>query len=366
MAGYRSENMVFNAGEIGRLIRARHDTAKYKGGLYEARNVLLLASGGFYNRPGFRYASVLKDSASLGRLFPFTFSLNQSYALEFTDELMRVYYDGGLVLRPELIVTAATNTNPLTVTVPANGYEIGWDIYFTGQEGMTELNGQTLTITGIAGDVLTFGGVNAIGWGVWTGSTGGVAGDDEGGEGGYVPPPLPGEPDPPLPPVDDDEPPPPTCVWAESWLGPGLMAGAAVRGSPLRRMREDGSEAYDATADANYVAYAPGYRLTTARGSLTVSDTAPVPVADPAGEYGFTFVKGMAVVVGDEVPTEALVDGAWVFTWEPIMAVDFVGLIRVAKIQAGDGVYGAGDHLDFRMFTHNIRWKPDEMLTLDP
>jgi hypothetical protein len=358
---YRAAQNAFSGGEIGRQVRARDDTQKYKGGLDLALNILLLPAGGFYNRPGFRFAAQLKNSTSLGRLFPAAMSLNQAYALELTDGLMRVYYDGGLVLRPELIVTGATNTNPLTVTIPDSGYEIGWDIYFTGQLGMTELNGLTLTITNIVGDVVTFGSVDATDWGVWTGSTGGVAGDAGGGSGGVPPP----EPDDPLPPVDDDEPPPPTCVWAESWLLPGLMAGAAVTGSPLRRMTADGSSAFPAAVDANMAAYAPGYRLVTARGSLTVSDTAPVPVANPAGEYGFIFVKGMAVDVGAVVPTEALVDGEWVFDWEPVLDIVFVGMIRVAKIQAGDGVYGAGDQPGFHLFTHNIRYKPD-VLYLEP
>jgi hypothetical protein len=342
---FRSDLNVFNAGEIGRQVRARHDTAKYQAGMDLALNVLLLPGGGFYNRAGFRYASCLKDSTGLGRLFPFTFSLNQSYALEFTDELMRVYYDGGLVLRPELIVTGATNTDPLTVTIPDSGYEIGWEIYFTGQAGMTQLNGRTLTVTNVVGDVVTFGDVDATGWGVWTGSTGGVA-----GTGTPVP-----DPDEPLPPIEDDEPPPPTCVWAESWLAPGLMAGAARPGSPLRRMREDGSAAFDGTVDANYGAYAPGYRVTTETGVVaTISDTAPVPTMQSAA---IVYVKGMALEIGHYVAVEDA-DG---FRWEAVEDVAFVGMIRVAKITTGNGIYGAGDIVGRLMFTHNIK-----METLEP
>lgn len=349
---FREDMNSFVGGEIGRQVRARHDTAKYKSGLDQALNILLLPAGGFYIRPGFRYASSLKDSTGLGRLFPFTFSLNQSYALEFTDEAMRVYYDGGLVLRPELIVTAATNTNPLTVTVPFHDYVVGWEIYFTGQEGMTELNGRTLAVTAVVGDVVTFGGVDATGWGVWTGSTGGVAGDAEGGTGGYAPV----DPADPLPPIDDDEPPPPTCVWAESWLAPGLMAGAARAGSPLRRMREDGTAAFDGVVDANYGAYAPGYRVTTESGVVaTISDTAPVPTMQ--GEE-IVYVKGMALQVGHYVAVEDA-DG---FRWEPVEDVAFIGMIRVAKITTGNGIYGAGDVIGRLMFTHNIKNRPLEVI----
>lgn len=340
---FRADMNSFVGGEIGRQVRARHDTQKYRSGLDKARNILLLPAGGAYNRPGFRFCSALKDSTAIGRLFPFTFSLNQSYALEFTPGAMRVYYDGGLVLRPELIVTAATNTNPLVVTIPDNGYQVGWEVYFTGQLGMTELNGRTLRITDVDGDDVTFD-VDATGWGVWTGSTGGIAGDANGGVGGY-----PGTPPPDLPPVVDDDPPPPTCVWAESWLAPGQMAGAARPGTALRKMFDDGSGSYVGKVDAIYGAYAQGYRARTVSGVvLTMSDTAPVPVqADGAIRY----VQGKALLPGDVVAVEDA-DG---FRWEAVDAVDFVGLIRVAKITTGDGIYGAGDLPGRLLYTHNVK-----------
>lgn len=210
MAGYRASLNSFAAGEIGRQIRSRWDANKYQTGLDEAKNVLILPSGGVYNRPGLRFCGATQDRTSLARLIPFTFSVGQAYALEFTDQTMRVYYEGGLVLRPELQITAATNTNPLTVTIPDSGYEIGWDVYFVPGSilGMTELNGLTLRVLFVAGDVVTFD-ADATGWGVFTASTGGVPGGAEGGSGGQPPPPVPGEPD-PTPPFEDTVPPPRT------------------------------------------------------------------------------------------------------------------------------------------------------------
>ncbi len=349
---YRTDINSFVGGEIGRQVRARHDTAKYKTGLDLARNVLLLPAGGAYNRPGFRFGSELKDSSAIGRLFPFTFSLNQSYALEFTPEMMRVYYDGGLVLRPELIVTGAANSNPLVVIIPNSGYTVGMQVYFTGQSGMTELNGRTLTVTAVDGDNITFDAISTE-WGVWTGSEGGVAGDDDGGTGGYpdVPPVTP-------PPIIDDEPPPRTCVWAESWLAPGLMAGDAAKGSPITKMRPDGSGAFMGSVDANLIAYAPGYRVVTETGvTLTMSDTAPVAVMHP--ERGVIFINAKALPLGVNVAVSDS-DG---FRWEPVTQIDFIGMIRVAKITTGDGIYGAGDVMGRMIFTHNIKLdRPLEVL----
>lgn len=354
MAGVRGNMNTFNAGEVGRQVRARHDTQKYQSGLDEAYNVLLLPAGGAYIRPGTLFAGELRDSTALGRLFPFIFSLNQSNVLEFSDGVMRVYYGGALVLRPELVVTAATQTNPLTVTVPDSGYEVGWDIYFTGQLGMTELNGQTLRITAIVGDALTFGGVNATGWGAWTGSTGGVPGDDEGGTGGYPP----YDPDEPPPPFDDDTDPPPVippkCVWVETWLVNSLKAGSARVGSPLRKMREDGFGTFNGLVEAISFATRPGYRLVTESGVVaTVSDTAPIPIKR---EEGIVYIRASAVDAGWLVPVEDA-DG---FRWEPIVSVNAIGVIRVAQITTGDGVYGAGDIMGRMLFTHNIKPLPED------
>lgn len=350
---FRAGGNSFAAGVIGRQVRARNDTIKYQTGLDEAYNVLILPAGGIYNRPGFLWGGNLKDSTSLGRVVPFTFSINQSYALEFTDELMRVYYDGGLVLRPELVITAATNTNPLTVTSADHGYQAGWDIYFLPGSilGMTELNGLTLRVLSVTDDVVTLD-ADATGWGVFTSSTGGVAGGSAGGTGGE--PPV--DPDAPLPPFPDDDPPPETCVWAESWVGIGLMAGDVKIGSPLRKMLPDGSGAFNGQVDAVMFAYAPGYRLRTETNVIaTISDSAPVPVMR---DGAIVYVKGMALAVNDVVAVE---DGLG-FRWEPVVQVESIGQIRVAKITTGNGIYGAGDHMGRYLFTHNIK----QQTPLDP
>jgi hypothetical protein len=204
----RATFTTFAGGEIGRALSARFDVSKYGTGLDKGRNTLGLISGGQYNRAGLEYCYYAQNQAFRSELFDFSFSDEQSYALEFAQYRMRVYFNGGPVLCPLLIITAATNTNPLTVTVPDHDYLPSDLIYFSDVEGMTEINGRTLSVVSVAGDVLTFA-VDATGWGVFTGSGGGIAGDALGGVGGYPPAPAPGDPDPPppeYPPVDPDPP----------------------------------------------------------------------------------------------------------------------------------------------------------------
>lgn len=197
---------TFAGGEISPTVAARYDTQKYATALAKGRNTLGLAQGGQYNRAGFEWCDYTIDETKFSELFGWSFSIDQSYALEFGDQKMHVFYDGSLVVQPALIITAATNTNPLTVTIPYSGYTVGRRIFFDGVEGMTEINGRILRITAQVGDVSTFGDVDATGWGAFSGSGGGVPGNDEGGTGGYPPPPAPGDPDPPIPPFPDNNP----------------------------------------------------------------------------------------------------------------------------------------------------------------
>jgi hypothetical protein len=345
---FRASMPSFAGGEIGRQVRARYDVAKYQTALDKGRNTLGLPGGGQYNRPGTEFGDETHDMTRLSELFDWSFSDDQSYALEFSHYLMRVFYDGAPVTEPQLIVTAATQTDPLTVTVPASGWAVGDRIYFTGIEGMTEINGLTLRITNQAGDVSTFD-VDATGWGAFTGSGGGVAGDAEGGTGGYPPPPGPGDPDPTPPDYPDTDPDlPHRCVWVEAWVGDGLRAGAVEEGSPLLMLGLDG-QTYEGAVTGVRLARRPCLRLETVSGVvLTCSTTTPVPVmadgeiVQPRAEK---LVPGQVVAVQDG-------DG---FRWEALARVVRVEPKLVAQISANDGIYWAGDRPGRGIFTHNIK-----------
>ena len=199
----RADLPTFAGGEISDRVAGRFDTAKYATALRRCRNCLPLPEGGIYNRTGFLYVGEVRDHDQPVWLLPFAYSATQSYVHEWGEQELRVIYDGGFVVEPELEITAATNANPLVVTVPDSGYAIGDDLIFENVEGMTELNGLRLRVTGVAGDDLTFDGVDSTGWGVFTGSGGGAPGDGNGGSGtppvdGDVPPPIPDEPDDPV------------------------------------------------------------------------------------------------------------------------------------------------------------------------
>lgn len=343
---FRTSQPSFSGGEIGPDLEARYDTAKYQTALRKARNCLMSVGGGVYARPGTEAVGEVKDSAYRSWAVPFQFSNTQSYCLEFGQNVMRVIYQGGYVTRPELLITAATNTNPLTMTIPASGYVAGWDVYFTGVEGMTEVNGRILRVLSVVGDVVTLD-ADATGWGVFTGSGGGVAGDAEGGEGGQPPPPA---PDDPTPPYEDQEPPPPRCVWVHAYLSDTLRAGDARTGDLLILLDEDGSGSHDGVVQANLIASSPLRKLRTISGIvLTVSDTAPIPVQDGAGVITYRPARRLR---GDEIVPVQDEDG---FRWEALASITSLPSGPVARVSTWDGVYAAGDQPGRYIFTHNLK-----------
>ncbi len=198
----RLDYTTFSGGEIGPTLYSRHDTAKYKTALKRARNVLLSVGGGFYSRTGFLFGAEVYDSGERTRLIPFQYSLTQGYALEFGDHYMRVIAEGGLVLEPEVIVTAITKANPAVATIPDHAFVVGDDAYFVNIAGMTQINNRVLRVLAVAGDNVTLD-IDSTGFGTFTGSGGGVAGDAAGGAGGLPPPPAEGDP---TPPFEDFEP----------------------------------------------------------------------------------------------------------------------------------------------------------------
>jgi hypothetical protein len=87
----------FSSGEFSPQLEGRVDIAKYANGAKTLENVLVKSYGGAYRRPGTYYVAEVKDSTKATRILSFQFSVTQAYILEFGDQYMRVYKDGGQV-----------------------------------------------------------------------------------------------------------------------------------------------------------------------------------------------------------------------------------------------------------------------------
>jgi len=91
----------FNAGELSPLVKGREGLEKFRSGLKQCENALVLAHGPVTARGGLRYIGEVKDSSKEVRLVPFEFNEDQAYILEMGNGYMRVWMDGGQVVTPD-------------------------------------------------------------------------------------------------------------------------------------------------------------------------------------------------------------------------------------------------------------------------
>lgn len=174
MAALTTMTASLGAGEISPTLYGRVDLAKYQTALKTCRNFVVMPEGGVTKRAGTAFVGAAHDQDHPVRLIPFQYNTAQSYALEFGHFYMRVIANGGHIVEPELLITGATQANPVVITIENHGYAVGDEIYIDGVEGMEELNGRNYVVSAVA-DVDHFAiPVNGVGFGAFTGCTGGT------------------------------------------------------------------------------------------------------------------------------------------------------------------------------------------------
>lgn len=149
--GYRAALLNFSKGEISPELEARFDLSAYQVGARRARNVKIRRTGGLSKRMGTRF--VAECLSTTARLFPFQFSDEQGYALEFGQAYMRPLALGGAVLEEGLKITAITKALNAKITAAFHGYSIGDQIYIKSDNsaafGMHEILDRWLTVLSV-------------------------------------------------------------------------------------------------------------------------------------------------------------------------------------------------------------------------
>lgn len=107
----------FTGGEWAPSLYGRTDLAKYVTAVRTMKNFIIHPHGGASNRAGTQFIHEVKTSSAKTRLVPFQFSVVQSYILEFGNEYIRFYKDGGIILSSgvpyEIATTYVTADIPL-------------------------------------------------------------------------------------------------------------------------------------------------------------------------------------------------------------------------------------------------------------
>ena len=117
----RKVQMSFAAGELAPSMYGRFDDQKYQQGLARCRNFIVLPQGPATIRPGTAYVNAAKYSDKKCRLIPFTFSSDQTLAIELGDKYARFHTSGKTLL--------GSNGQPYEVETPYSSDDV-FDIHY--------------------------------------------------------------------------------------------------------------------------------------------------------------------------------------------------------------------------------------------
>ena len=146
----------FTAGELSERLSGRISLTKYREGLAELTNFLVLPQGGVTRRPGTEYLGEVKDSDDITRLIPFQFKTSDTYILSCGDSVMRVFRNGQQVLNSSSkAITGITQANPGVITSNSHGFSNGDEIYVSISQGMTELSGRNYLVANSSTNTFT-------------------------------------------------------------------------------------------------------------------------------------------------------------------------------------------------------------------
>lgn len=149
----------FRAGELSPRLEGRIDLDKYNEAAQTMQNMLVFPQGGTTRRPGSYYAGTSKDGGQV-RLVNFEYSDEQAYVLEFGNNYIRFFKDGGILTESQKTITGATTANPVVVTAGSHGYSNGDRVFITEVTGMTELNNREFTVANKTTNTFELSGID--------------------------------------------------------------------------------------------------------------------------------------------------------------------------------------------------------------
>lgn len=150
---------AFNTGEISPLLFGRQDLDKYASSLASCFNAIPLAQGPWTRRPGFLFLAGARHNDKVCRLFPFQYSVDQTYVIEIGNQYARFITNHGvLVTTSARSITGVTKANPAVLTYS------GTDIFSNDQRvyvdnmtaGMTQIDRREFVVKNLDTTANTF------------------------------------------------------------------------------------------------------------------------------------------------------------------------------------------------------------------
>ena len=167
---------AFNAGELSTLMLGRQDLTKYASGLFVCLNTIPLTQGAWTRRPGLAFLHQAKHHDKVSRVFPFQYSVTQTYTLEFGEQYIRFFTAHGILTQAGQSITGISNAATAVLSYSgADTYANGDRVIVTGVAGMTQVNNREFVVTNVNAGANTFElfdtdgtAVNSTSYGAWT------------------------------------------------------------------------------------------------------------------------------------------------------------------------------------------------------
>lgn len=148
---------ALNAGELSNLLLGRQDISKYATGLYVCLNAVPLTQGAWTRRPGTVFLHQTKYHNRESRLFPFQYSVTQTYVLEFGHQYIRFFTDHGILTTNTQNISAVTKAATGVLTYSgADSYANTNRVHIASAGGMTQINNREFVVTNVNTGANTF------------------------------------------------------------------------------------------------------------------------------------------------------------------------------------------------------------------
>lgn len=141
-------NRSFAGGEISPQLYSRLDLDKFQTGLSLCLNMETLPQGPVQNRPGYGYVLNAKHNDLAAVLIPFSFSTEQTFALEFGDHYVRFHTNGGTLLEDAFSLSAISSApDPFYTTTAPTTWAVGDWVFLSNIPSMPLLNNRWARVT---------------------------------------------------------------------------------------------------------------------------------------------------------------------------------------------------------------------------
>jgi hypothetical protein len=111
MAASYQKQYSFNTGLVSPRLIGNANVAKYQNALAECMNLICGPYGYVTARPGFQFVAEANSSSVSSYLYPFKYSDEQTYILEFSNNIIRFFKDSGQILQGRGITNGTFTTD---------------------------------------------------------------------------------------------------------------------------------------------------------------------------------------------------------------------------------------------------------------